>query len=300
MAISIYKIKKWMKMLLGNSVYHVNQGEGKSYSITEVKGYYNDLTEKVTKFGLQDDSIPKSFVDTGEEIYFSIAIFQYGLAAYDLYLHNNDESMLNKFKACVDWAINNQQEDGGWDTFSFEDKEHPYSSMAQGEAISLLVRAYITFGDPIYRIAADKALEFMLKPIEEGGTTVYNSNGIFLHECTNEPCILNGWIFSAWGLFDYAKAFKNKRILDVWNDTVKTMAISLPDYDNGYWSKYSSQTTIASPFYHKLHISQLNVMYRLTGNIIFEEYAKRFTKYQNCWFCRKRAFFYKAWQKIVD
>lgn len=289
-----------MKMLFGNSVFHVNQDEGKSYSINEVEGYYNDLTEKITRFGLQDNSVPKSFVDTGEEIYFSIAIFQYGLAAYDLYLQNNDQSMLSKVRACADWAVANQQNDGGWETFAFQDKEHPYSSMAQGEALSLLIRAYKTFGNSIYKVVADKALDFMLKPIENGGTTVYKDNGIYLHECTHKPCVLNGWIFSAWGLFDYAKAFNDDKILKVWNDTVRTMAKALPKYDNGYWSKYSLAKTIASPFYHKLHIAQLNVMYELTGNATFAEYAKIFIKYQSSWFCKKRAFLYKVWQKIMD
>lgn len=300
MAISVYKIKKWMKMLLGNSVFHVNQGEGKSYSLNEVKGYYNDLTEKITRFGLQDDSVPKSFVDTGEEIYFSIAIFQYGLAAYDLFLQNDDQSMLGKVRACADWAVANQQNDGGWETFAFQDKEHPYSSMAQGEAVSLLVRAYKAFGDSIYKVVADKALDFMLRPVEDGGTTVYKDNGIYLHECTHKPCVLNGWIFSAWGLLDYAKAFNDDKILKVWDDTVRTMAVSLPNFDNGYWSKYTPIKTIASPFYHNLHIAQLNVMYKLTDNIVFAEYAKRFEKYQHCWVCRKRAFLNKAWQKIMD
>lgn len=289
-----------MKMLSGTSVFHVNQGEGKSYSVNEVKGYYNDLTEKITRFGLKDDSVPKSFVDTGEEIYFSIAIFQYGLAAYDLYLQNNDLTMLGKFRACADWAVSNQLDNGGWETFLFKSKEHPYSSMAQGEAISLLVRAYIFFGDSIYKEVAEKAMDFMLKPVEKGGTTVYKNDRIYLYECTYMPCILNGWIFSAWGLLDYAKTFNDAKIFKVWENTVRTMSISLPDFDNGYWSKYTMAKTIASPFYHKLHIAQLKVMYKLTGNNTFAEYAKIFTNYQNSFFCRKYAFFYKVWQKIME
>ena len=49
MGISIYKIKKWYKMMTGKSISHVNQGVGTCYSKTEIAGYYNDLTEKVTK-----------------------------------------------------------------------------------------------------------------------------------------------------------------------------------------------------------------------------------------------------------
>lgn len=49
MSITAYNIKKWTRMCLGKSILHVDQGEGKIYSIEEIKGYYNDLTEKVTK-----------------------------------------------------------------------------------------------------------------------------------------------------------------------------------------------------------------------------------------------------------
>ena len=88
MGINKQKIKKWTNMLLGNSPYHVNQNEGKAYSKTEICGYYNNLTEKVSRFGLPGDTVPMTVVDSGEKTYFSIAIFQYGLAAYDLLLLN--------------------------------------------------------------------------------------------------------------------------------------------------------------------------------------------------------------------
>ena len=126
-------------MLLGNSVYHVNQNEGKYYSKNEVRGYYNNLTDKILLFGKNGDEIPTTIVDTGENIYFSIAIFQYGLAAYDIYLASGkqDMSMFDKMIACANWGVENQQEDGAWVTFAFDTPDYPYSTMAQGEGISL-------------------------------------------------------------------------------------------------------------------------------------------------------------------
>lgn len=105
-----------------NSVYHVDQDEGKHYSKTEVKGFYNNFTDKVLLFGKDDDEVPTTVVDTGETIYFSIAIFQYGLASYDLYLASDkkDKSMYDKVIACANWGVDNQQEDGSWVTFAYE------------------------------------------------------------------------------------------------------------------------------------------------------------------------------------
>lgn len=187
-------------MLLGKSVYHVNQKEGTIYSKTEIRGYYNDLTEKVSRFGRDDNKVPTTIVDNGEEVYFSIAIFQYGLGAYDLYLKSGDNNMLEKAISCADWAVENQQKDGGWCTFAFENSKNPYSSMAQGEGISLLLRAHISTGEYKYLKAADLAKDFMLLPVDLGGTTRYVGEDIYLYEYTHEPLILNGWIFSIWGL----------------------------------------------------------------------------------------------------
>ena len=111
MGVSLFKLKKWTNMLRGNSVYHVDQDEGKHYSKTEVKGFYNNFTDKVLLFGKDDDEVPTTVVDTGETIYFSIAIFQYGLASYDLYLASDkkDKSMYDKVIACANWGVDNQQ-----------------------------------------------------------------------------------------------------------------------------------------------------------------------------------------------
>lgn len=300
MSVSMFKLKKWFNMLRGKSVYHVKQDEGKYYSKDEIQGYYNNFTEKVTRFGLPDDTIPTVKVDSGEEVYFAGAIFQYGLGAYDLYLMNKDESMLKKTMACVNWALEKQQNDGGWAVFDFENKENPYSSMAQGEGVSLLLRAYKVTEDSKYVEAARAALEFMLKPKENGGTTLYDGDDVYFYEYTQEPLILNGWIFSIWGLMDYCKCTKDEKYEEILNKTLKTLIHKLPDYDIGYWSKYDEKDKICSSFYHHLHIAQLNVMYKLTGEPIFSEYAEKWTRYQSKWCNRTRAFIKKAYQKIVE
>ena len=286
-------------MMTGKSISHVDQGDGTCYSKTEIAGYYNDLTEKVTK----DDPnilVPKYHVDTGEEIYFSIGIFQYGLAAYDLFLKTHDEIYKNKLIACADWAVANQQADGGWVTFAYKKNDAPYSSMAQGEGISMLVRAAIVTDDQRFADAADKAKKFMLKPISEGGTTEYNGENVIFYEDTNHPVILNGWIFSLWGLYDYCKYFGDEEADIILKKTLETLKRKLPDFDTKYWSKYDDGKNICSPFYHKLHIAQLNVMHDLFGDPIYKEFADKWKKYLDSFWCSKRAFIKKAMQKIFE
>lgn len=299
MAISLYKIKKWYKMLTGQSISHVNQGVGSCYSKTEVAGYYNDLTDKVLKDD-PDILVPKYRVDTGEEIYFSIGVFQYGLAAYDLFLKTQKAIYIEKLIACAQWAINNQQEDGGWVTFAYKSPEKPYSSMAQGEGISMLIRAHIITDDEMYLSAAHRAKDFMLKPISEGGTAEYKDGGVILYEATNNPAILNGWIFSLWGLYDYFKYTGDKETEATLKRTLDSLKKKLPDFDMKYWSKYEDGNRICSPFYHKLHIAQLKAMYELFDDEIYNEYAIKWANYEKSFFNPKRAFVKKALQKIFE
>lgn len=257
------------------------------------------MTEKVTR----DDPnilVPKYHVDTGEEIYFSIGVFQYGLAAYDLYLTTQDEKYKDKLIACANWAVENQQDDGGWVTFAYENPEHPYSSMAQGEGISMLIRANIVTKDERYMCAIQKAKNFMLKPISEGGTVHYCGADVYLYECTHEPLILNGWIFSLWGLYDYFKYTKDADVQKVLEATLTSLKKKLPDFDIKYWSKYEDGKRICSPFYHKLHIAQLKAMCDLFGDDIYKEYADKWETYQDSFWKPKKAFVKKALQKVFE
>lgn len=286
-------------MLFGNSIFHVDQGEGGCYSKTDIKGYYNDLTEKVLR-GNKDILVPKYDIDGSGERYFSIGIFQYGLAAWDLYLKTGEDGYKEKTLACAEWAIDNQQKDGGWVTFDYKKDGHPYSAMAQGQAISLLVRCYKETGDAKYLTAAETAEKFMLLPISEGGTANYENGGTAFYECTNEPLILNGWIFSLWGIFDYFKCTGDTAAGEILDRTLLTLKNRLSEFDCGYWSKYDTDKRIASEFYHKLHIAQLKTMYDLFGDDIYMQYSKRWQSFALSRAKKTRAFIVKAIQKVGE
>ena len=134
MAVSGYQLKKWFRRYVCRSKKSLQQGIGQVYSVEEVKGYYNDLREKVLNGEtLQPDELPTYYKDNGEKFLFSIGIMQYGLACYDLYLMEHDQKYKQKMVVCADWAVKNQKSNGGWNTFDHLYPEHPYSAMAQGE-----------------------------------------------------------------------------------------------------------------------------------------------------------------------
>ena len=290
-------------MLTGKSVLHVNQDIGKFFSCDEVKGYYNNLMEKVIMEPELVDSkdLPQTQQPNDSVIVFPVAVFQYGLGCYDLYLKTDDQRYLRKFLQLADWTLNHQDEKGRWDNFSYCYPANPYGAMAQGEAASLLVRAYVETGDGKYLNAARHGLEFMLTPVENGGTSLYQDNDLLLMEYTHLPLVLNGWVFAWWGLYDYVKETNDKGLYhELMERSCESLVRYLHRFSNGYWSKYDLEHRIASPFYHRLHIAQMEAMYQLTKNETFREYANKWKSNQEHGWNRIRAFALKAYQKITE
>ena len=303
MALSLYRIHRWWLMLTGKSIWHVNQNIGSEFEIDKIRGYYNDLTEKVTKMPelLESNELPKLSYDSGKFTYFPVAIFQYGLGAYDLYLKTSDNKYEKKFLQSVEWAFEHQDELGRWNNFSHYSPEAPYGAMAQGEGASLLIRGYKYTGIERYLDAARKAIDFMLLPLQEGGTAKYEGNDIFLMEYTTKKMVLNGSIFAWWGLYDYVVVTGDHgKYYNARNNTLETLTKVLPNFKCWCWSMYSLDGLIASPFYHNLHIAQMQAMNKLTGVPIFNDYAKQWRRQQRNPFNKTVAIVKKAVQKVLE
>lgn len=296
-------LKRWTKIATGRSVTAVKQGVGKHYDKNDLKGYYNDLTLKVSEGTLlSDDGIPLSEIAGGEKVHFPIAVFQYGLALYDLFLETNDESYRLSFMNISDWALQMQREDGSWDAFGpMKSKKYTVSSMCQGEGASLLFRAGKVSNDDKFTSAAFRAIDFMLRAVGDGGTSVYKDNDLYLEEYPQDPkrSVLNGWIFSAFGLYDASiiAPSKYKKPLD---QTINTLCRNLKAYDNGYWSMYDMQGKIASPAYHELHIALLTVLADLTERNEIFQFKNKLSVYNKSRSKKVKAILNKLIQKLTE
>jgi heparosan-N-sulfate-glucuronate 5-epimerase len=95
--------------------------------------------------------------------------------------------------------------------------------------------------------------------------------------------ILNGFMWALWGAFDFWLARGDATAKGIFDRGVETLVRNLPRFDTGYWSLYEQSGTrlqmLASPFYHRLHIVQLRVMSRLTGDARFAAVAERWEGY---------------------
>lgn len=298
-------LKRWTDMLTGKSVFHVKQGIGKYYSKEKVYGYYNDLTGKVCDKTILDEcGIPLTSTISGITAYFPIAIFQYGLGLYDLYIETNNEDYAIKFLKIANWALENIDRNGMWDCMKkLNDCIHEtQSSMCQSEGVSVLLRAYTLTNEKKYLKNAKRSIDFMIKSIENGGTSYITTDGsIIFQEYVSKDnlCVLNGWIFSIFGLFDYCHISKEKKYVDILNNTVHALVKSLPKYDRGFWTNYDMRGTIASPAYHDIHIMQLKILYDLFEIEEFNIYAKKWEKYQKSKIKKWVSMLIKIKQKIL-
>lgn len=181
-----------------------------------------------------------------------------------------------------------------------------YSGLAQGQGISLLLRAYRATGCRAYYEAAQQAFAALLVPVDQGGVIfVDDQDHVWIEEYIVDPPthILNGAIWASWGVFDYWLATREPLALSLFNQLMVTLEHNLHRYDIGFWSLYEQSGTrlsmLASPFYHQLHIVQLRILATLTGEDIFRDYAQRWEGYARSRINRSVAFGYKFVFKLL-
>ncbi len=247
--------------------------------------------------------------------YNPIAIAQYGLGNYNLYRRTGDAGRRRKFTAAADWLVSNlEQGPAGlrvWNHhFDFEYRDllrAPWhSALAQGQGISLLVRAYADTENAEYLDTAGLAFQAFLNGVDSGGVTYVDDGGHtwFEEYIVSPPThILNGFIWATWGVYDYLLATRESAAQKLFHNAVATIAANLPRYDAGFWSIYEQSGTrlsmLASPFYHRLHIVQLQIMHRLTGEDTFREFALTWDAYRRSFIKRSVALPYKALFKLL-
>jgi hypothetical protein len=262
------------------------------------------MTGKTKWTGLVDDrGIPVCQLLDGSSCHFITTIVQKALGHCDRYFLTSDNGELEEFIKICEWLVDKQDKNGGWEVASvIHLKGHSnYSAMSQGEAVSALVRAWKHTHRSEFLESAKKAYDLLIKPVQNGGTAYVKDDDFIFEEypTIDRNTILNGWIFGLFGVYDYSLATGEAN--DIFNRSFNTLRRDLHLYDTGYWSFYDAKgTMIASPFYHQLHISQLEALYSVTKDNILKIYIEQWKKYENSSFKKGKAVFVKIFQKLKN
>jgi len=296
--------------------WHEVPQENPNATVRELGEYYMGFESKADYPGHYDaDGIP--MLDYRGRIglqYNPIAIAQWGLGNYNLSCRSADSARKNKFLKAAIWLRDHleQNSSGLWVWNHHFDWEYRdtlrapwYSGLAQGQGISLLLRAHRETAEPEYQHAAQRAFASFLIPVDDGGVTFTDPQGdIWFEEYIVSPPthILNGFIWAAWGVHDYSLASGDPTARSLFQQAIHTLLRNLDRYDLGFWSLYEQSGTrlkmVASPFYHQLHIVHLRILYRMTGEQPFLRLAERWENYGRSRANRTRALCYKSAFKL--
>jgi heparosan-N-sulfate-glucuronate 5-epimerase len=247
--------------------------------------------------------------------YNPIAIAQWGLGNFNRFRRTNAPDRRARFLAASNWLVANLSPNTHgvpvWKhhfDWEYRDtlKSGWYSALSQGQGVSLLCRAYGETGELRYLDAAREAFRSMTVHVREGGVTIPEGvDGCWLEESIVDPPthILNGFLWAAWGVHDFAVTTGDDEAEDLLEACRHTARRQVPSYDCGYWSLYEHSGTrlkmLASPFYHRLHISQLRITARLLRISELNGWAARWQSYAESGLCARRAFVAKAIFKLA-
>ncbi|NXE43984.1 GLCE epimerase, partial [Ptilorrhoa leucosticta] len=204
------------------------------------------------------------------------------------------------FFAASRWLLRNQDERGGWPIMvtrklgeGFKSLDPGwYSAMAQGQAMSTLVRAYLLTKEPAFLGAALRATAPYKLPAEQRGVkAVFMNRHDWYEEYPTSPSsfVLNGFMYSLIGLYDLKETAGEKlgreaRLL--YERGMESLKAMLPLYDTGSGTVYDlrhfmlgAAPNLARWDYHTTHINQLQLLSTVDDAPIFKEFVKRWKSY---------------------
>lgn len=204
------------------------------------------------------------------------------------------------FYASSHWLVRNQDDKGGWPimvTRNLGEGFQPlnpgwYSAMAQGQAISTLVRAYLVTKDPTFLNSALRATApYKLASEQHGVRAKFMNKHDWYEEYPTSPSsfVLNGFMYALIGLYDFKETAgetlgrEAKRLFEQGMESLKAM---LPLFDTGSGSIYDlrhfmlgAAPNLARWDYHTTHINQLQLLSTIDDSPLFKEFAKRWKSY---------------------
>jgi hypothetical protein len=277
-------MKNFVQRLLGRDHFPTERGAAVSHNA--LRGYYIDLRRKAT--------VVPTDIKSLEQVHLHVVTCQWGLGCYERYLAGEGDQWLDGALQVGRYLVATQEtggtQAGAWRhavAFPHTFRLQPgwISGMAQGEGASLLVRLFLESGDESFAESAIRSVEVLERSVRDGGVCAWIRGGPLPEEYPTEPAshVLNGAIFASWGYYDVALGLDQTDSGERFDAVVSTIADNLELWDVGYWSRYDLYphcfANIAAPWYHRLHIQQLEVLYAMTGRQKFDATVRRWRRY---------------------
>ncbi|KFM77791.1 D-glucuronyl C5-epimerase, partial [Stegodyphus mimosarum] len=212
----------------------------------------------------------------------------------------SSSSHMAHFFAAANWLVNRQDENGGWRNMVTRKLSNGmlelapgwYSAMAQGQAMSVLTRAFRVTGDLHYLEAALRAIKlFNIRSEQKGILTTFLGKYVWYEEYPTIPSsyVLNGFIYSLFGLYDVQQSGSHKLCREagkLFDNGLISLKQMLPLFDTGSGSVYDLRhfslgvaPNLARWDYHSTHINQLLFLSTIHDDPILKSVSERWTGY---------------------
>lgn len=270
---------------------------------------FSDTRNFTPSSTLKFDSNGIPMVKYGNKFYYNpVTVAQYALHLHSSYIKGDTTKLADFFK-CADFLENYMSPDGSLRyTFDFETLKAGWtSSMAQGETLSVLSRAYVLSveeGKPRtdYIDCGNKIFNYAITPVQNGGVMdnlsaldPSLSGYIFFQEYVNNAheYTLNGFIFTLFGIYDWYQLSGSTNMINAeltkhyYEEGIKSLKVVLPYYDLGGYTSYdltfliNGSTPHCSNNYHVVHIEQLQAIYSITKDPFFNDIRNQWISYVN-------------------
>lgn len=237
----------------------------------------NDVTiwEKDTARSFDPNGI---ILNKGE--YHPVGIIQYGMLTLDQFQLTGDSSYYQKTVAQAEYLLGNDfvhplasnAMAGIPYNFEYKGLKPPwYSGMAQGLAISYLLRFAQVNNDDRITKRVHQFCELMTRPIEQGGcVSRLPEDDIWIEEYPNSresPHVLNGFLFGLVGLCEYLQVYPNQRFMQIKDELLASLKQVIHVYDVQHWTKYNRAVVYPNRLnYVQLQMWQMKQLHEITGD----------------------------------
>lgn len=273
----------------------INLGCGNISFDKELRGYYQDFREAIYHFdnnslGRFDENGIPYLVEKDRDVYSIVYVIQYALIQHEFMMHDGEsEDRLKIFKNCISWL--DEKAEAFKDAIvwrsakniQYELPEGWTSSMYQGQAASLYLRAYQLFNEEKDLITAQKAIAYLKYDYTEGGVKRIDEKGYtWFEEYPTDPpsYVLNGFVYTIFGILDLYRVTGDAEVKALFDDCIDTLENNLHLYHRWYWSVYDQKKEqLVSYYYQKnVHIPLLEILSKLTKKPIFATYHDKWSR----------------------
>jgi len=165
--------------------------------------------------------------------------------------------------------------------FPFGGGAPPWASgMAQGTAVQALARGSQLLSDPKYLTVAKDALGLFKQGPPTGiRVRADGGNHYLLYSFTSGLRVLNGFLQSVIGLYDYAKISGDPEGQALFEEGDRAARAAIPRFDTGAWSLYSQNGRESDLTYHRLVRDFMRRLCERTSTPVYCVNAEQFTRY---------------------